>query len=84
MTEAPAILWFRQDLRLSDHAALHAALFDNPAAEPLFDNQMGRHGRAILPVFVLDDAGAYVRRFVPELAGLDDKHLHAPWQAPAR
>ncbi len=43
MTDAPALLWFRQDLRLSDHAALHAAL---------------RHGRRVLPVFVLDDAAA--------------------------
>ena len=29
-----------------------------------------------------DAAGAYVRRFVPELAKLPDAHLHAPWQAP--
>ena len=43
MTDAPALLWFRQDLRLSDHAALHAALHG---------------GRKILPVFVLDDAAA--------------------------
>ena len=44
MTDAPALLWFRQDLRLSDHAALHAAL---------------RGGRRVLPVFVLEDAGAW-------------------------
>ena len=43
MTDAPAILWFRQDLRLSDHAALRAAL---------------QGGRKVLPVFVLDDAAA--------------------------
>ncbi len=29
-----------------------------------------------------DANGLYVRRFVPELAGLPDKHLHAPWMAP--
>ena len=29
-----------------------------------------------------DPAGAYVRRWVPELARLPDKHLHAPWEAP--
>ena len=28
-----------------------------------------------------DRDGAYVRRFVPELARLPDKHLHAPWTA---
>ena len=30
-----------------------------------------------------DAAGHYVRRWVPELAALPDKHIHAPWQAPA-
>ena len=30
-----------------------------------------------------DPDGAYVRRWVPELAGLDVSHLHAPWLAPA-
>ncbi len=29
-----------------------------------------------------DGNGAYVRRWIPELSRLDDKHLHAPWQAP--
>lgn len=29
-----------------------------------------------------DPDGAYVRRWLPELAGLPDRHLHAPWQAP--
>jgi deoxyribodipyrimidine photo-lyase len=30
-----------------------------------------------------DAEGAYVRRYVPELAALPDKYLHAPWEAPA-
>ena len=30
-----------------------------------------------------DPDGAYVRRWVPELAGLSARHLHAPWTAPA-
>ena len=30
-----------------------------------------------------DPDGAYVRRFVPELAALPDRFLHAPWTAPA-
>lgn len=30
-----------------------------------------------------DGAGAYVRRWAPELARLPDKFLHAPWTAPA-
>ncbi len=29
-----------------------------------------------------DPDGAYVRRFVPELANLPDKYVHAPWEAP--
>jgi deoxyribodipyrimidine photo-lyase len=29
-----------------------------------------------------DPRGDYVRRWVPELAALDDRHVHAPWEAP--
>ena len=39
-TTSPIILWFRRDLRLSDHPALEAA---------------ARSGRAIIPVFVHDE-----------------------------
>jgi deoxyribodipyrimidine photo-lyase len=39
--DAPAVLWFRDDLRLADHAALQAAI---------------ETGRPVLPVFILDDA----------------------------
>jgi deoxyribodipyrimidine photo-lyase len=38
-----SVMWFRQDLRLADNPALHAAAAD---------------GRAILPVYVLDEAAA--------------------------
>jgi deoxyribodipyrimidine photo-lyase len=31
-----------------------------------------------------DPDGAYVRRFVPELAALPDRFVHAPWEAPER
>ncbi len=30
-----------------------------------------------------DPGGDYVRRFVPELARLDSRDIHAPWEAPA-
>ena len=36
----PSILWFRQDLRLQDNPALHAAL---------------ARGGPIVPVYILDD-----------------------------
>jgi len=29
-----------------------------------------------------DPDGDYVRRWVPELAGLDKKYIHTPWEAP--
>jgi len=28
-----------------------------------------------------DADGAYVRRYVPEIAGLPDKYIHIPWEA---
>src|SRR5215469_11377142 len=31
-----------------------------------------------------DRAGQYVRRYVPELAGLDPARIHTPWQLPPR
>ena len=30
-----------------------------------------------------DPSGAYIRRWVPELAALDDEAIHAPWLAPS-
>jgi deoxyribodipyrimidine photo-lyase len=30
-----------------------------------------------------DPEGAYVRRWLPELARLDSRRIHAPWKAPA-
>ncbi|MDF1721765.1 MAG: deoxyribodipyrimidine photo-lyase [Minwuia sp.] len=44
MAEQPVIVWFRQDLRLSDNPALHAALSS---------------GRPVIPVYVLDDENAH-------------------------
>ena len=36
----------------------------------------------VLQAGKFDQAGAYVRRWVPELAGLPDTWLHRPWDAP--
>jgi deoxyribodipyrimidine photo-lyase len=30
-----------------------------------------------------DKQGEYIRRYVPELAAMPSKYIHAPWQAPA-
>jgi deoxyribodipyrimidine photo-lyase len=35
----------------------------------------------VLQGLKFDPDGAYVRRFVPELAGLPTRHVHAPWEA---
>ena len=32
--------------------------------------------------YKFDPDGAYVREYVPEIAGLPDKYLHSPWDAP--
>ncbi|MBC7173968.1 MAG: deoxyribodipyrimidine photo-lyase, partial [Polyangiaceae bacterium] len=36
MSAAPALVWFRRDLRVHDHAALHAALSENAAVHCAF------------------------------------------------
>ena len=43
MSQGPAVIWFRQDLRLADHQALAAAMAG---------------GRPVVPLYVLDDEAA--------------------------
>ena len=43
MSIPPIIIWFRQDLRLSDNPALHAAL---------------EAGKPVIPLYILDDKNA--------------------------
>ena len=49
----PVVLWFRDDLRLADHAALHAAL---------------ETGAPVLPVYVLDDMPPWTPPWTPPWA----------------
>lgn len=65
----PAIVWFRNDLRVHDHPALHAA---------------SRHGSSVLPVFILDTkllsgerASANRQRFLAECLNDLDAALRA-------
>ena len=66
------IVLFTRDLRVHDNPALHAAC---------------EECERVVPLFVLDDAGraafgasgAYVRRWIPELAGIDGA-AHEPWK----
>jgi deoxyribodipyrimidine photo-lyase len=46
-----------------------------------------RPGRVLNPLRQarrFDPEGDYVRRYVPELTGLDGRHIHAPWRLEAR
>ena len=69
-------------------------LFDaDPANNPASWQWVAGSGADAAPYFRIfnpvtqsvrfDGAGHYIRRFLPELAALPDKSLHAPWEAPA-
>ncbi len=73
--------WFWDTLVDADHAA-NAASWQWVAgcgadAAPYF-----RIFNPVLQGQKFDPVGAYVRRYVPELAALPDKFIHAPWDAP--
>jgi len=73
--------WFRDTLVDADPASNTASwqwiAGSGADAAPYF-----RIFNPILQGEKFDSDGAYVRRFVPELAGLPDKYLHKPWEAP--
>ncbi|WP_299350961.1 deoxyribodipyrimidine photo-lyase [uncultured Shimia sp.] len=69
-------------------------LFDaDPANNPASWQWVAGSGADAAPYFRIfnpvtqstkfDGQGVYIRRFVPELAALPDKSLHAPWETPA-
>jgi deoxyribodipyrimidine photo-lyase len=73
--------WFRDTLVDADPASNTASwqwiAGSGADAAPYF-----RIFNPILQGEKFDSNGAYVRRFVPELADLPDKYLHKPWEAP--
>jgi deoxyribodipyrimidine photo-lyase len=82
-----------QDWRAGE-AWFHDTLVDaDPASNPASWQWVAGSGADAAPYFRVfnpvlqgekfDPDGAYVRRFVPELAGLPSTYLHAPWTAPA-
>jgi deoxyribodipyrimidine photo-lyase len=75
-------------------AWFHDTLFDaDPANNPASWQWVAGSGADAAPYFRIfnpvtqsakfDPQGRYLRRYVPELARLSDKHIHAPWEAPA-
>ena len=74
--------YFMQQLRDGDLAAntggwQWAAGTGGPSAQPYFRilnpiTQSARH----------DPTGAYIRRYLPELARVPDRYIHAPWTLP--
>ncbi|MBU1288189.1 MAG: DNA photolyase family protein [Alphaproteobacteria bacterium] len=73
-------------------AARLAALFTDFEAGihyPQAQKQAGARGQSIPRIYNPvkqsmdhDRDGAFIRRWVPELAGLSNAHIHAPWDAP--
>ena len=46
------------------------------------DSRVNRTYNVVLQARRHDPRGAYVRRYVQELAGLDDAYVHEPWLLP--
>jgi deoxyribodipyrimidine photolyase len=67
---------FNRDLRVHDHPALTAA---SRGARPVVPN---RTFNLLRQAARFDPDGAYVRRYVEELAGVPGRAVHQPWRLP--
>uniref|UniRef100_A0A7S4Q6T9 Cryptochrome/DNA photolyase FAD-binding domain-containing protein n=1 Tax=Alexandrium monilatum TaxID=311494 RepID=A0A7S4Q6T9_9DINO len=70
--------WYEDELVDADHA-INSMMWQNAGRSGI-----DQWNFLISPVEAKaqDPTGAYVRRWVPELAGLPSKYLHAPWDCP--
>ncbi|MDP2493099.1 deoxyribodipyrimidine photo-lyase [Shimia thalassica] len=82
------MIHWRHGLRWFDDTLVDA----DPANNPASWQWVAGSGADAAPFFRIfnpvtqsekfDSKGAYIRRFVPEVAALKDKDIHAPWRAP--
>lgn len=75
--------WFRETLVDADPAS-NCANWQWVAGTGADASPFFRIFNPILQGEKFDPEGTYVRQFVPELAGLDDKYIHRPFEAPAK
>jgi deoxyribodipyrimidine photo-lyase len=73
--------WFWDTLVDADHAS-NAANWQWVAGSGADASPYFRVFNPITQGTKFDPDGAYVRRWIPELADLPDAYLHAPWTAP--
>ena len=78
-TEGEAWFW---DTLVDGDLAANAASWQWVAGSGADAQPFFRVFNPVLQGAKFDAGGAYVRHWVPELAQLPDKHLHAPWEAP--
>ena len=74
--------WFRRHLVDAD-AANNCAGWQWTAGTGVDAAPYFRVFNPVLQSRRYDPQGAYLRKWIPELAGLPDAHIHAPWMAPA-
>ncbi len=74
--------WFWDTLVDADHAS-NAASWQWVTGSGVDAAPYFRIFNPVLQGLKFDPDGAFIRRFVPELARLPDAHIHAPWEAPA-
>ena len=73
--------WF-QDTLLDADVAINAMMWQNGGFSGLDQWNFVMH--PVNAAHTCDPRGDFVRRWIPELAGLPDKFIHQPWKCPTR